>query len=219
MTEYAVQQMGYRYFLLMFEVWFITEDKKSACIFLCVVDGRTEFTFNEYFVVKSNTKLSTGKFSHPFSAYIISQPPQFSIRSFSFCLFWIHTCFHMHCSSSFMVSFVFLCYSPLVSVNSFIDPQLNASFPTPPTQEWIQVSQFHLGHASCLHRSIRILGNGLLSSSRAFSFGQLGLFALTLKLLLGVCERGDGLERYGAFFSCQTDITDQWQLFPFFRFP
>lgn len=58
---------------------------------------------------------------------------------------------------------------------------------TPPQ---IQVSQFHGGHASCLRQSIRPLcENGLLSSSRAFSFGQLGSFALTLKLLLGGCEK------------------------------
>lgn len=58
----------------------------------------------------------------------------------------------------------------------------------PPPQ--IQVSQFHGGHASCLRQSIRPLcENGLLSSSRAFSFGQLGSFALTLKLLLGGCEK------------------------------
>lgn len=35
--------------------------------------------------------------------------------------------------------------------------------------------------------------NGLLSSSRGFSFGQLGSFALTLKLLLSACEKGDAL--------------------------
>lgn len=165
----------------------------SACIFLCVVDSKTEFSFTEGFFVITNT--TTGKFSHPFSAYIISQLPQFSSQIF-FLLYFLNP--HLlpyalavplsWCHLSFYVT---LCQSLSILSSSF---PLIALFPTPPTQEWIQVSQFHLGHASCLQRSIRLLGNGLLSSSRAFSFGQLGLFALTLKLLLGVCERGDGLE-------------------------
>lgn len=47
-----------------------------------------------------------------------------------------------------------------------------------PLPRRIQVSQFRRGHASCLRQSIGPhRENGLLSSSRVFSLGQLGSFA------------------------------------------
>ena len=147
----------------------------------------TPFLFFKVFFITSNN--TTENFSHPFSVNIISRLPLFFCQLYSSLL---NPHLHPH-SFPFSLSWCHLssCVSLCQSLSCFHPPLISSSHP--PTQERIQVSQFHLGHASCLQRSILLLWNGLLSSSRAFSFGQLGFFALTLKLLLGVCERGDGL--------------------------
>lgn len=95
------------------------------------------------------------KFRLQTSIYIISSLPLFTLSSLflsagpapaptpipvPFSLSWSH-----------LSSCVSLCQSLSRFHLSLISPS------PPPSQEWFQVSQFHLGHASCLQQSIRLL--------------------------------------------------------------
>lgn len=98
---------------------------------------------------------------------IISSSFLLSCHHYSFLL-----ALHLH-----PYSFLFFLFHGLICLLVSLCQSLSRFHPPlispfcPPSEEWIQVSQFYLGHASCLQQSIR--ENGLLSSSRAFSFGQL----------------------------------------------
>lgn len=156
-----------------------------------------------------------GEFSLPSSTFIISPLPLFysPVISIPLCWPWTHTCTHTHTRSffSFMVSFVFLRLSLPVSVT--LSPSSHLSIP--PSLPGMDSGEPISSRSCLLFATVNSASqeNGLLSSSRAFSFGQLGSFALTLKLLLGGCERGDVLVWYGAVYSCRTDTSVQWQWF------
>lgn len=146
-----------------------------------------------------------GRFSLPSSTYIISPLPLFysPVISIPLCWPWTCTCTHTRYFFSFMVSFVFLCLSLPVSVT--LPP--SSSLHSPPSLPGMDSGEPISSRSCLLFATVNSASreNGLLSSSRAFSFGQLGSFALTLKLLLGGCERGYALVWYGTAFSYWTD--------------
>lgn len=152
-----------------------------------------------------------GKFTLPSSTYIISPLPLFYSPVIFIPLCWPWTCTHTRSFFSFMVSFVFLRLSLPVSVT--LSPTSHLSIP--PSLPGMDSGEPISSRSCLLFATVNSASreNGLLSSSGAFSFGQLGSFALTLKLLLGGCERGDALVWYGAMFSCWTDTSVQWQWF------
>lgn len=76
-------------------------------------------------------------------------------------------------------------------------PSSAPASPPPSLPRRIQVSQFRRGHASCLRQSIGPhCENGLLSSSRVFSLGQLGSFAPNPEITFG--GAGGRVKRGGA---------------------
>lgn len=101
-----------------------------------------------------------------------------------------------------LFSWSHLSFSPLVSVTPTTHPpparhrHPSPPPPPPPLPPRIQVSQFRRGHASCLRQSIGPhRENGLLSSSRVFSLGQLGSFAPNPEITFRGGRGGGGEKR------------------------
>lgn len=146
--------MSCKYFILISGMSFIIDDEGAAGLPLCRDYGKINITFTPLVKIRLWMTQRTVQTSI-LSVYNITFSSLYSVISIPLC--WPWTCTYTYNCSFFssMVSFVFLLLSLPVSVT--LSPFSHLSTP-PPSQQWIQVSQFQLGHASCLQQSIRLLG-------------------------------------------------------------
>lgn len=174
---------------------FIIDDDGGAGFPLRRDYGRMDITLSPLVKTMNDAE---AKFTLPSSTYIISPLPLFysPVITIPLCWPWTCTCTHIRSFFSFMVSFVFSRLSLPVSV--MLSPTSHLS--VPPSFSAMDSGEPISSRSCLLFATVNSasLENGPLSSSRAFSFGQLGSFALTLKLLLGGCEKGGALAWYGA---------------------